>query len=466
MNCDKIELPVITQEDFEMNDFRQVLDLFDEQKDFWKKKVADGIEQHRKGDATIQIVDQNKVPVKDAKVKIKQKNHEFRFGANLFMLDELETPEKNERYKKAFSDVFNMATLPFYWDSLEPERGKPRYAKDSSKVYRRPPIDLCIEFCEKHGIEPREHALAYEHFFPEWLYEASVEEIKKALEKRYAEISARYAEKIPTIEVTNEMGWAKGKTAFYDDPDYVRWCFALAEKYFPNNRLVINDSTGRSWQDNCRATDKYYAYTEATMLKGARIDAIGMQYHLFNRREEMYEKTRETLNPKSLYKHMDLYSNFGKPLQVTEVTVPAYSWEAEDEELQAKIIEHLYSIWFSHPSVEQIVYWNLVDGYAHLWDPDPEKIKASQGNMSLGENYYHGGLLRFDLSPKPAYNKIRELTQNVWHTELTLTTDENGLVAFRGFYGDYEVEITTGEGQLAKSVSHLKNKKAVHLLKV
>ena len=149
---------------------------------------------------------------------------------------------------------------------------------------------------------------------------------------------------------------------------------------------------------------------------------------------------------------MDLYSRFGKPLQITEVTVPAYSWEKEDEEIQAEIIERLYSIWFSHPSVEQIIYWNLVDGYAHLWDPDPESIKASQGDMSLGENYYHGGLLRFDLSPKPAYHTIRNLIQNVWHTEEDMITDENGICSFTGFYGQYELELKTHERSIKKTV--------------
>ena len=435
-----------------MNERRTILDLFEAQSDLVNEKVAYGIEHYRKGDARIVLVDKNGAPVKNAKIKVKQKTHEFRFGANIFMLDELESPEKNEKYKKYFAELFNMATLPFYWDGLEPERGKPRYAKDSEKVYRRPSPDLCIEFCEKHGIEPREHALAYDAFFPKWLCDASVDEVKRELERRYSEISERYADKIPTIEVTNEMEWKKGKSAFYDAPDFIEWCFKLAEKYFPNNKLCINEWCGLCWEDKCRASDKYYAYTEAAMLKGARIDAIGMQYHLFNKRENEYEKTRLMLNPESLYRHMDMYSNFGKPLQITEVTVPSYSWEAEDEEIQAEIIEKLYSIWFSHPAVEQIIYWNLVDGYAHFWDPDPAKIRASQGDMTLGENYYYGGLLRFDLSPKPAYLKIKELIKERWHTEEHLLSREGGEADFRGFYGGYDVEITVNEKTVAEEI--------------
>ena len=424
-----------------MSDRKKVLELFEEQQDFLEKKIACGIEAHRKGDATITLTDQNGNPLKNAKVTVKQISHEFRFGANLFMLDELESVEKNEAYKKYFSDIFNMATLPFYWDSLEPERGKPRYSKDSPKIYRRPSPDLCVEFCKANGIEPREHALAYDAFFPNWLRSASINEIKRELERRYREIAERYADKIPTIEVTNEMEWQRGKTKFYDEPDFIEWCFRLAEKYFPNNQLAINEHTGLCWEDRCRATDKYYAYIEANMLKGARIDAIGMQYHLFKKAEDEYQKTRLLLNPKNLYKHMDLYSNFGKPLQITEVTVPAYSQNPEDEKIQAEIIEKLYSIWFSHPNTEQIVYWNLVDGYAHFWDPDPEKIKASQGDMTLGENYYYGGLLRFDLSPKPAYLKIKELLHEKWHTETEAVTSGNGVLTFRGFYGSYEIQV-------------------------
>ncbi len=392
-----------------MSDRNKILELFESKNGYFEKAAQEGIEKHRKGDAFITVSDENGIPISDASVRITQKSHEFRFGANIFMLDELETEEKNEKYKSLFKELFNMATLPFYWDALEPEKGETRYTVDSKKIYRRPTPDLCIDFCNKNGIEPREHALAYDSFYPKWLYDASVEEVKAELERRFSEVGERYRDKIPTIEVNNELFWEKGRTKFYHEPDYVEWCYKTAEKYFPNNQLGINECTMRSWKDNCDETDRYYALIKRTLESGARIDAIGMQYHLFFKREEEYASTRRLLDPENLYRHMDLYSAFKKPLQITEVTVPAYSWEKEDEEIQAEIIEKLYTLWFSHPSVEQIIYWNLVDGYAHLWDPDPEKIKASLGNMSIGENYYYGGLIRFDLSPKPAYLKLMEL---------------------------------------------------------
>ena len=430
-----------------MVDRKKILELFEKNKDYMEERINSGIEQNRKGYAQICVKDEQGNAVSGAKISVKQKSHEFKFGANLFMLDEFEDEEKNELYKKYFAETFNIATLPFYWDSTEPEKGKTRYAKDSEKLYRRPPIDLCIEFCEKHGIEPREHALAYEQFFPSWLKYASVTEVKLALENRFKEISERYKDKIPTIEVVNEMEWHNGKTAFYTEPDYIEWCFKTAEKYFPANQLAINEATGLAWRDHCMPTDKYYTYIEANMLKGARIDAIGMQYHMFYPAEKEYEATRAFYDPTKLYGHMDLYSNFGKPLQITEVTIPAYSNKPEDEAIQAEIIEKLYSIWFSHPTVEQIIYWNVPDGYAAF---------APQGDMPAGENYNYGGLLRFDMTPKPAYYTIKNLFEEKWHTETEITSNTDGEATFKGFYGKYDIEIEVDGKTVTKEINLMK----------
>lgn len=242
------------------------------------RRISEGIEKNRKGDFTLKVKTGERVTVK-------LKNHKFRFGCNMFMLDEIpDDKNKNEIYKEKLKDFFNMATLPFYWDATEPEEGKTRYGKNSEKIYRRPPIDLCIEFCEENGIEPREHALCYNGFFPDWLKSKTVEEEKAHIEKRMQEISSRYADKISTIEVTNEMLWPNGKTQFYSQPDYIDFCFKLAEKYFPNNTLCINEWSS-IWETNELPWDNYSSYIESELLKGGRIDAIGMQYHVFHKKE-------------------------------------------------------------------------------------------------------------------------------------------------------------------------------------
>ena len=126
----------------------KTLEYFESNKDFFESTVNENIEKYRKGNMTISVIDENGNAVPFAKIKVNQIKHEFKFGANLFLLDELETDEKNKLYTDYFKNIFNMATLPFYWSSIEPEKGKLRYDKNSEKYYRRPPIDLCLEYCE------------------------------------------------------------------------------------------------------------------------------------------------------------------------------------------------------------------------------------------------------------------------------------------------------------------------------
>ena len=387
------------------------------------KAIQEGIEKNRKGNFVVKT--------NAKKVKVTHKNHKFRFGCNLFMLDEFpDDPNKNVIYRQKFKEVFNLATLPFYWDATEPEEGKTRYEIGSPALYRRPPVDLCIKYCEENNIEPREHALCYDNFFPDWLVDKTVLEIKQYIVKRMQQISRRYADKIPTIEVTNEMFWDKGKTPIYADPDFMVFCYEQAAKYFPKNELCINEWSGDIWNKNPLPWNNYYLIIENLLLKGARVDAIGMQYHMFYNKDDYFKSTRRVYNLRHLIQVMDNFARLKKPFQITEITIPAFTEESADEQAQADIIEQLYSTWFSYPNVEQIIYWNLVDGYAAFTEP---------GNMTAGENVYRGGLLRFDLSEKPAFQRIKHLVKDVWTTNEQLET-KGGAASFRGFYGEYEVE--------------------------
>ncbi len=415
-----------------MSRYDDCMSKFNSMSDDLKKRINDGIEENRKGKLTLIIKDKNGKTLPGAKIKAVQKNHEFLYGANLFMLDELETDEKNQIYKDSFPKIFNQATLPFYWKDLEPEEGKPRYAKDSPKIYRRPAPDLCLEYCEENGITPKMHCLNYIAWQPDWAGANGVEDNKKKLEKRYAELSERYKDRIHSWEVVNELlcgGDMKNFTKeIFKDDDIVEWSFDLAEKYFPDNELVINEAP-QIWlrTNTCSNRSPYYMLIERSLKNGARIDAVGMQFHVFSKDWEKF-----MYDPNLLFEVMDNYARFGLPLQITEVTIPAYSNEAEDEKLQADLIEQLYSIWFSHKSVEMVTYWNMVDGYAAF---------APQGDMTVGENRFYGGLLRFDLSRKPAFERICHLFNKKWHTEASLTANEKGKAEISAFYGKYDIEI-------------------------
>lgn len=431
-----------------------VMQYFDESWAQYEPRIADGIERNRKGDASLPARLDGKAVPDGTKVTVELTDHEFRFGANLFMLDELETPEKNAIYRRKFPELFNLATVPFYWSDLEPEEGKPRYAKDSPKVYRRPAPDLCLEYCEANGIEPKCHCLNYDNFLPLWLYGKDTETDKRYLIKRFAEIAQRYRDRIPSFEVTNETLKELHHSPFFLEDDFVEWSFREADKYFPDKRLIINDYIifSPSVSSNRNA---YYMQIKRLRDNGIRhLDSIGFQFHSFFYPEQAPKLVKERYNPEKLFQLMDLFGRFGIREQITEMTIPAYTGEAEDEAIQAELLEKLYRIFFSHPKMEAIIYWNLVDGYA-AW--------AEPGDMSTGENQYRGGLLRFDMSEKPAYQTLKRLIRDEWHTK-TECTVQNGTLGFRGFYGDYRItyHLPQGDREVSFTLSSEANGGARH----
>ena len=52
------------------------------------------------------------------------------------------------------------------------------------------------------------------------------------------------------------------------------------------------------------------------------------------------------------------------------------------------------------------------------------------------------GLIGADMTPKPAYQELMKLVKEEWWTELDAKTDPTGSASFRGFLGDYEIEVT------------------------
>lgn len=410
-----------------------------------KARTENGIENFRKGYAKIKVVDSDGNPIKNAKISVRQTSHDFKYGANIFMLDEFESADKNQEYRKLFKEYFNLATIPFYWDTLEPTEGEPRFSKDSPKVYRRPAIDLCMEYCEQNDITPKAHFLS-STLVPEWLHKYSLAEQWKKLNERYRLCAERYSARIHGWEVTNELWHTEFMHKMYRDPLFMEKSFDMAEKYFPHNELICNEGEYPFTDPFFFNRDRYYMQVERAKMKGARIDAIGFQYHLWCTPETEEDLIGRQCDPNRIFAVFDTFSEFNCPFQITEMTFPCHDHTSrEAEALQAELLKNLYTIWFGTPQMEAAIYWNLVDGYAY---------GAQPGDFSAGENKLAGGLVRFDMTPKPALNVIKDLFTKQWRTETQIVSDERGFASFKGFYGNYALRINHEEREAA-SLIHL-----------
>ena len=87
------------------------------------KQADENIEKYRKGDVTIQFKTRDGKVIKNAKVEIHQKTHDFMFGCIIFDLIRNENTYREDLFKEEFKQIFNLAVFPFYWPGLRIKAG-------------------------------------------------------------------------------------------------------------------------------------------------------------------------------------------------------------------------------------------------------------------------------------------------------------------------------------------------------
>ena len=372
------------------------------------ERAAKGVEQYRKAEAKIQVVDAAGKPVIDAVVAAELERHDFLFGCNIYMFDRFKLPEQNNIYKKRFRDLFNYATTGFYWKGYEPERGKPRYEA----------TDKVIAWAAGGGIRLKGHPLLwdYEAGIPPWSQGQPPKEVQKA---RVQEIVRRFAGKIEFWEVVNEPSHCRGVPI--DEP--YRW----AREADPKAALIVND-----YYVMASGYPPFFKLLEDAKAAGVPFDGIGIQAH---------EPRTERFPLEQLQRVLDHYATLGRSLHITEFT-PASGGQPItgshrqgiwNETAQAEYAERFYRVVFGHPATVAITWWDLSD----------------QGAWLKG-----GGLLRNDLSPKTAYDMLWRLIQREWKTKAEGRTDGTGAMAFRGILGQYRVRVEFG-GRKVDAAFHL-----------
>src|SRR5271157_1942671 len=373
------------------------------------KSAAERIEKLRKSQVAIEVQDKSGRKVPGATVRVEQTRHEFLFGCNAFILYELKG-EAHQLYARQFSALFNYATLPFYWGAYEPERGRTR----------REQVRQVAQWCKAYGISTKGHPLVWHEVYPKWA-PTEAGEVREAYRRRIGEIVPDFKGLVDRWDVVNEATvatkyksgeaqWVLRDGAAKVVEDALAWAHAAN----PDAELVYNDyNLGADHQ----------ALIARLIADRAPFSVIGLQSH-------MHEGER---NLAEVWKTCEIYAAFGKKLHFTEVSVVSgeHGWERplpwestpEGEQRQADYVEKFYTLLFSHPAVAAITWWDLPDGQ---WQGAPS------------------GLLRKDLSPKPAYERLLRLVKQTWWTRASLMSDAAGRCEFTGFRGDYQVTVQAG----------------------
>ena len=351
--------------------------------------------------------------------------------------------------------------------------------------WRRPAPDPIVDWCVKHDVQVHGHPLVWasrKSSFPVWLqFEDIPENERRALDtlevfsfnseawhvpsytamspeqlaatvpvylkrqealvmKRIKDIMDHYQGEVNSWDVVNES--ARDFAMGVQDPalpmcksrygimfsDYTYKSFKQAES--------CNAGKGSLLNINDYVVDQRYVHqVESLLSRGAKIDVIGSQMHLFNPQEcadiaaGTYHGTPNKLvEPAPVRQFFGQLGAFGIPTCLSEITITSAGEGARGEMIQAIITRNLYRLWFSLPSMMGITWWNIVDDCGFAGEP----------NIS--------GLFKRDMSPKTAYYALDQLINHEWRTCLELSPSK-GVISWRGFKGTYRISWTDSRGK-------------------
>jgi len=394
------------------------------------------IAAHRTADVSLTLRDPggNRLPA-GLVASVEQVRHEFLFGCNTYSWGRCGTPDGDRAYADRFSALFNYATLPFYWGPVPPYPQLEAYEGAEGSTREEATRDLA-RWCVRRGIAPKGHPLL---FFrePAWLAGRSPDELERFLWARVTREVAAFGGLIDIWDVVNEptnmLREAPEQGAYASSQAYHRLgevgviarAFALARAANPRATLVLNEVDMSS---------RFLDLVERCLDAGVPIDAIGIQSHELERYS----------GPQEVWALCERFGRFGLPLHVTELMLPSgddglrasFDWTRRadwvttgaGERRQAAEVDELYRVLFSHPAIAAVTWWDLADHGACLATPT--------------------GLLRPDLTLKPAYHALTRLVRDQWWTRAEATVQSEGNVRFRGFFGHYRVRVADAQGSL------------------
>ncbi|MBR4171656.1 MAG: endo-1,4-beta-xylanase [Kiritimatiellae bacterium] len=416
----------------------------------WNQQLNDEIdariEKYRKCDALA------KGFAPGSTVRIHQVESAFLFGANLFNFDQFPDHEKNLKYRQGFRNLFNAATIGFYWKNFEPVRGQNRFQPGphdteefwatcpnptAQNEWRRPAPEPLLRFCEENGIAVHGHVMIYPPYHPSWLLQLHGADLDAAYRKRIRDLAEYYKGRIPQWDIVNEsvnrsctseapnddICW--GRKNLEVPKDYTFTCFQEAAKMLPPSvKLVINDS----WRPI------YPPFIRSLLARGAKIDVVGIQMHIFSRkaaaqiaRGEKITPNNTSWDPADQIRMLKDLDTLGRPIHLSEITISAPEENPRGEEIQARLLRDNYRLWFSWPSINRITYWNVVD--------------------HVGLEILPSGFFAKDMRPKAVAWALDRLVNHEWRTNMTCPADADGAVRFRGFKGKYLLSGTGVDGK-------------------
>lgn len=385
----------------------------------WRTAAADRIEQNRKADLQLQVLDASGNPIPNADVEIEMIRHLYAFGTAVDTRRLAGNSGFDAIYQEKLLDLdgeghgFNWIVTEnaLKWDAWEEG-----WAGTQSETIN------ALNWLSENNIKSRGHVLLWPGWsvMPDDMQTNSADPtyLTNRINTHLNEIlnTPGIRENVREWDILNEPTHVRDlENALQGTPGYTTGRELYTEVF---NAASAEDSDVTAYLNDYSILNNgsvnggdytfYKTIAQEIIDGGATIDGFGMQAHLGS----------ALTPPDSIYAILeDCYQTFGKTIKITEYDQS----DILEDDLAAQYTGDFLTMVFSHPATDGFFMWGFSDN-AH-W----------QNNAPLYEA---------DWTPKAAHATFTNLLFNEWWTEETAISDANGNLSIRGFKGDYVIRAT------------------------
>jgi GH35 family endo-1,4-beta-xylanase len=393
-------------------------------------KARTGIEQYRKGELTVTVVDKFGDPLPGADVTIEQIDRDFMFGY-------FDDPDMlgETLMEQARQDGFDYFTMGVYWTLSEP----------TDDAFGWTTLDYIVDAASAYAIKGHPLLWFSDYTMPAYTSELSGQDLLDEIDEHLTEIVSRYSDDVVGWDVINEahgfpaMGGMDRAAITQITKDAVD----LVKILDPDSFTVVNcsfDWFGQSMVSEfiLGETAEFKSmplipYMQGLLDAGVDFDIYGQQMYnggcitVFSEWGIGDPIKVDVYDLGEIHRMLDRVGEVGLPAQLTEQSVPSDMadecpemgyWRAPwTEQVQADFVTSFYTLVFGTEHFHSATWWNLIDGDAFI---------------------KHGGMIHEDKTPKQAYNDLTALFGQ-WWTDAEDQTDGAGELATRVFAGNHNV---------------------------
>jgi endo-1,4-beta-xylanase len=386
----------------------------------WRAAALGRIEQHRKADLSLKLTNAEGKPLADTEVRVTLRRHEFGFGSAINAKRLSSDSADDQRYREIIDRLFSIVVFE---NDLKDGQWSPEF-NEKRRRERNAELDRAFAWLQARHIPVRGHYLM-QVATPYNLHD--IKDSKVIQQRTLDSVRERLAfvkDRVIEWDVINHpIAW-DGADMLNKRPGLEhldREVFQLSRSLTKLPFFVNEDQVFRPGPQ----CDDTFTYIQALNEAGLTVAGLGNQAHF----HESYLPS-----PEHLLAITDRFAKIVPAQSITEYDVVT----TEDEPLAADYTRDVLISVFSHPAYTSFLFWGFWEG-AH-WKPE-----AASWNK--------------DWSPRLRGQVLEEWIGKQWRTDLTLKTDAEGQVQWRGFPGWYEVTF----GSRSQSLPLTKARPGSHL---